>query len=363
VHNVPTTRAKVSFPQWITLQLIDACNLRCKMCYEWGENGSYHGRKSTLLKLEVVKKLIADCAPARPYYALFGGEPMAYPWLADVVAAIRSTGSRVDMPTNGMFLAKKAEMLCEAPLNRIWVSLDGPREVNDEQRGLGVFDAVQNGVQVLYDLRERRGQTEPKIGYTFIVTPGTHKYIQTFAEECIDFQKIDHLSIEFQTFIPEETYLRHRDFFRKTFGVQDTPCAKGLVAKLEDFSRMDYGEIARQIRWVRRKCEEHGVYFVCYPKTVDPDNYRAYFEKRIEDLIDRRDRCMFPWIYLEVASNGDATPCHTFYDYPIGNINEIPVLDIWRGERLGNMRNALRTHGLFPACSACARYYADPSKH
>lgn len=85
MHNVPTTRAKVSFPQWITLQLIDACNLRCKMCYEWGENGSYHGRKSTLLKLEVVKKLIADCAPARPYYALFGGEPMAYPWLADAV--------------------------------------------------------------------------------------------------------------------------------------------------------------------------------------------------------------------------------------------------------------------------------------
>jgi len=72
---------------------------------------------------------------------------------------------------------------------------------------------------------------------------------------------------------------------------------------------------------------------------------------------------MFPWIYLEIASNGDATPCHTFYDYPIGNLNETPVLDIWRGERLGNMRNALRTHGLFPACSACARYYADPSKH
>ncbi len=363
MQHQPNALRQFSYPQWITLQLIDACNLRCKMCYEWGENGSYHGRKSTLLKLEVVRKLVEDCSPAKPYYALFGGEPMAYPWLAEVVTSIRSAGSRVDMPTNGMFLAKKADTLCQAPLSRIWVSLDGPREINDEQRGKGVFDVVQNGMEVLYDLRETRGLSEPKIGYTFIVTPRTHKYIQAFGAECIDFKKIDHLSIEFQTFIPEQTYIRHRDFFRKTFGVEDTPCAKGLVADLEPFSRMDYEEIARQIKWMRQKCEEHGVYFVCYPKTIDPENYKAYFEKRIEDLMDRRDRCMFPWVYLEVGSNGDATPCHTFYDYPVGNVNGTPVLEIWRGEPLSKMRAALRTHGLFPACSACARYYADPSKH
>jgi MoaA/NifB/PqqE/SkfB family radical SAM enzyme len=53
---VHTTTSRFSYPQWITLQLIDACNLRCKMCYEWGENGSYHARKSTLLKLDVVRK-------------------------------------------------------------------------------------------------------------------------------------------------------------------------------------------------------------------------------------------------------------------------------------------------------------------
>lgn len=51
----------------------------------------------------------------------------------------------------------------------------------------------------------------------------------------MDFKKIDHLSIEFQILIPEETYIRHWDFFPKTFGAQDTPCAKGLVADLEPF--------------------------------------------------------------------------------------------------------------------------------
>ena len=28
-------------PNWVVLQITERCNLRCKMCYEWGENGAY----------------------------------------------------------------------------------------------------------------------------------------------------------------------------------------------------------------------------------------------------------------------------------------------------------------------------------
>lgn len=27
----------VSLPKWIFLQLLENCNLRCRMCYEWGD--------------------------------------------------------------------------------------------------------------------------------------------------------------------------------------------------------------------------------------------------------------------------------------------------------------------------------------
>lgn len=36
---------KRDIPKWIVLQLLEACNLRCQMCYEWGEGGSYIGKK------------------------------------------------------------------------------------------------------------------------------------------------------------------------------------------------------------------------------------------------------------------------------------------------------------------------------
>ena len=28
-------------PAWLVIQLLERCNLRCNMCYEWGESGAY----------------------------------------------------------------------------------------------------------------------------------------------------------------------------------------------------------------------------------------------------------------------------------------------------------------------------------
>ena len=37
--------ADIAHPKWIVIQLEERCNLRCKMCYEWGDNGSYLGKE------------------------------------------------------------------------------------------------------------------------------------------------------------------------------------------------------------------------------------------------------------------------------------------------------------------------------
>ncbi|UTV26936.1 radical SAM protein [Photobacterium atrarenae] len=350
-------------PVWVTLQLTDACNLRCKMCYEWGENGAYHGRKISRLDKDAVLRVIDECLPVKPYFALFGGEPMMYPWFEDVVGRIRQGGARVDVPTNGTFLKRKAEMLVETPPNRLWVSLDGPEEINDAQRGENVYRNVQEGVATLFELRERKGLKEPKIGYTFIVTPLTHLYIQGFFENCLDLDMVDHISIEFQTYATAHEHDQHRQLFRRLFGVEETPCAAGMQDDPRKFEMMDFEAIQAQIHWVEQACKKRGIYFVCYPKTIASENYRAYFTKQYADMADQRDKCFFPWIYMEVASNGDITPCHTFYDVPLGNIYEQSVSEIWNGGHMKNFRHQLlRQGGLFPICGSCARYYADPNK-
>ena len=142
----PASFIDTSLPKWVILQLLEHCNLRCRMCYEWGENGSYREKKTLRrLDVEVVKRVIDECKPAQPYYELYGGEPLLYPHIEKVLRAIKSAGSKVQLSTNGTLLAKYAELLVETAPERIWVSLDGPPEINDRQRGDGVFRQGRRG--------------------------------------------------------------------------------------------------------------------------------------------------------------------------------------------------------------------------
>ena len=72
-------------PRNITLHLTENCNLRCKMCYFWGESGCYSKNISfsqpKVLDFRIVKKLVKDLEHVKPSYSLFGGEPYYIPIL------------------------------------------------------------------------------------------------------------------------------------------------------------------------------------------------------------------------------------------------------------------------------------------
>src|SRR5689334_9898794 len=101
-------------PAWITIQLLEQCNLRCRMCYEWGDTGSYHSRnKLASLDLSVVLRTIEECLSTRPSFEFFGGEPLLYPGIWDVVRRIRKAGCNLAFSTNGTLLEDHAEQLAE----------------------------------------------------------------------------------------------------------------------------------------------------------------------------------------------------------------------------------------------------------
>ena len=110
-------------PRSVVLQLTEACNLRCKMCYYWGETGCYSnaelGRKPAVLDFELLKQVIQDLASAKPYYSLFGGESLLYPHFEELIHVIKGSGSIIDTPTNGTLLSKYASMLVETDFDRV----------------------------------------------------------------------------------------------------------------------------------------------------------------------------------------------------------------------------------------------------
>jgi radical SAM protein with 4Fe4S-binding SPASM domain len=349
----------VSTPRWVFLQLLESCNLRCRMCFEWGENGAYK-EKPELRKLDlnVVKKIIEDCSETKPYYELYGGEPLLYPWIDEVLELIYRHGSKAHFPTNGTLLERHAEMIMKYPPERIWVSLDGPEEINDAQRGEGVFRKAMNGIRKLYELREAKGSEYPKIGISTTVTPTNAKHLERFYFESIDLSMLDCISVELQQYVTQERYEQYAEVLKSQFNVHSAPIARGFIASKEQFQSIDAAELARQLKQIEQYCRETGKYFNAYPKVISEENIRHYFQAEWSKVTNMKKRCVFPWISTEINARGDVTSCHNFYDLTLGNVNEQGIKDIWNGPRYKEYRDYLRKQ-LFTICPGCCLYYNE----
>ena len=350
-----------NLPKWIFLQVIESCNLRCKMCYEWGESGAYKEKPELKqLELSAIKQIIEDCKSAKPHYDLFGGEPLLYPWIKEVLTAIKESGSTVSFPTNGTLLAKHAAMIVEAQPIRLWVSLDGPEEINDSQRGKGVFKKAMDGIDKLFERREASGTKKPQIGVSCTVTPLNYRYLEKFFFESLDLSKIDCFSMELQAFITEEMHEQYTHFISDKFGVSEAPMAQGFVRKLTEFDEIDYAELERQLTRIIEYCALNHIYLNQYPKDVSAENLRKYFSANAQSMSTVKTRCIYPWLSTEVNARGDVTSCHAYYDLSLGNIYEQSLLEIWSGPKYKEFRKYLKKN-LLPICTGCCLFYYDES--
>jgi radical SAM protein with 4Fe4S-binding SPASM domain len=348
----------IAAPSWVVLQLVEACNLRCTMCYEWGETGSYHDKPTLAsLDLDVALRVVRECLPTRPYFELFGGEPLLHPGIWEIISAIRSAGCELAFPTNGTLLEEHADRLVDTQATRLWVSLDGPERINDAQRGHGVFKRVMRGLDALAAAKRRRGTASPQIGITCVITPENHAHVEELFRSLLDLDIVGCVSLELQSWATAEQHRQYARLLRDEFGVPVAPYAHAYVREPARFAAVDRAELARQMARIRDACVARGVRFYSQPKTLDADNLDRYLRGDWHTMVDRRTRCAMPWTYAEVSARGDVTTCHTFYDLPLGNVYEQPLLEIWRGERLRRYREQLRD-GLLPICTACCRYYA-----
>jgi MoaA/NifB/PqqE/SkfB family radical SAM enzyme len=347
------------YPRWIVLQLVEACNLRCRMCYEWGEAGSYHHRPSTRLDLDLVRRVVRDCAPGRPLFELFGGEPFLYPHIAEVIELIGEAGCVLGIPTNGTLLDRFTDVLVgDAPI-RLWVSLDGPEEINDLQRGKGVFGRAMAGLETLRAARTARGRAFPQLGVTYIVTPLNADHVERCFLQSLDLGALDFVSIVLQNFATAAELDAYETVVRELGGTSAAH-ARGYLQDVGHFAGIDKPGLAAQIQRVREACRDAGVLFFSNPMTVDTANLESFFAARWDELTDRRSRCAFPWIYAEVSARGEVTTCHSFYDVTVGNLHDQGLLEIWRGARIERLRRHLRGE-LFPICTACCRYSENPT--
>ena len=109
----------------LRVSLIDRCNLRCRYCMP-EEQYLWLSREDILTVEEIGALVDAFTDLGVDRVRLTGGEPLIRPEVIEVVERIAGNVRVRDlsMTTNGVFLAKHAEALKKAGLDRVSVSLD-----------------------------------------------------------------------------------------------------------------------------------------------------------------------------------------------------------------------------------------------
>src|SRR5438128_8841588 len=110
-HLASAATVPVPMPTFVQLRVTNLCNLRCKMCGQWGDTGifrshSAHDAGDGALERARIQELIGarrqlslsdyvtlldEIAEWQPIVSLFGGEPLLYP---DILPLIREIKKR-----------------------------------------------------------------------------------------------------------------------------------------------------------------------------------------------------------------------------------------------------------------------------
>lgn len=356
----------LNLPRNIVLHLTEACNLKCKMCYFWGEKGSFSNRikKQNPLEInfEMVTQLIHELASGTPFYSLFGGEPLLYSNIDDLIVEIKNNGSQIDMPTNGTLLTKKARMLVQTGFDSVRVSIDGSREINDIQRGKGSFDKAVEGIKALYEEKRIHKVKNPIISIIYTVTPNNYDSIKDLFINNLNLSEIDWITIQMENFLTMEMGNSYARFLKSEYNISNGLYWRGMIRDTEDFRHIDINELTHQVNEVRKKFRELKKNILLLPPTFTNKNLNAYFHANWNGMDDLYKSCLVPWFAADVVANGDIAPCHVFYDLVMGNLHENSFTEIWNSEKYNKFREYMKNNNFMPICPSCCILYLSGKK-
>lgn len=310
---------KLSF---MSLQVTQNCNLRCKYCpytYNEGFNRLHNHKRMTKKTIALAIDMLVNKSIDNELLTIgfYGGEPLLeYELIKYTVEKIKKRIGerkiRFTITTNGTLLNEEILEFLDKYKFSVLISLDGPKDINDKNRifhmkDSSVFDVVMNNISLIKD---NYPNIMKRIGISMVVDPTNNIMIYKQL-----FDKYDYLNyvIANISLLDESHYINKRersDEFRRVIGNE---------------SFLTYLEVLNEIETSKN---------TFFNKLIRPNIVR-----KLEDLIISNEiptnyapsgQCI-PGNRLFVSANGDIFPCE--------KINELSDFTV-----MGNVQDGIITN-------------------
>ena len=345
----------MNFPQFISFTVLNACNLRCKMCGQWSETGYVKNKivdANPQLKVNVWKRLVDEISGHKIRFILLrGGEPFLYPGIMELIEYINSKGIFLSIDTNGTTIGKFAAGLVKLGNMHITFSADGPEHIHDEVRGLeGSFNEIKNNIALFNELEKESNKRISK-SICFTISKYSYKGLGEMPAVARDMG-ITSVNIVPYYFFSSKTGEEYESELKNNF---DTKAYSWKGFHHED-SGIDFAVFQQQ--YEKYISTLNGIEnFPFMPLKLE--EYKKWFED--SGSVVGSDQCMNVEKLIDIQPNGDANFCIDFPDYSIGNIKDSTIEEIWNSERAEKFRNYRREKPL-AICHRCGAKYCSEIK-
>lgn len=289
------------------VELTNACNLRCKYCFE---NDRTDDRKSFVMSKKILKKAIDFLLKDRKncHLTFFGGEPLLCKGLiefgigyANKIAREKRVYISYSIVTNGTKLDDKIISILNKNDVNIVYSFDGNKYSQNKYRpfasGANSYETVINNLKKLINTRK-----DQRYGHVIVrptITSDTIKLLEEIYNELV---QIGCKEISFSLVSAKE----NEDF----------------AIKSEDLDKLryEYGKMIDNY----------------YDELSNGHSYNKFFEAivaRIEKNSINKEFCDCGKRYMAIDANGNIYPCEGFIgikEFKIGNIVCDNINDIWK---------------------------------
>jgi len=333
----------------VYFKVTGSCNLRCKMCGQYGDKGVMKDcaaeESKKILPLETWKKFVDEVSVKKPTFYIWGGEPFLYPDLMPLCKHVTDKGLFLSVNTNGTLMERHAEQIVRDKWGTIFVSLDAFRDVNDELRGKGSYDKVIAGLKAISKEKEKQKRKYPMLSIVTVVTNKNYMDLANLSEASREYN-IDLHIYNLGTYTNDNIVATQKRFMKEKLDT-DIDC---LDAYNTGYNLgIDGQKLHKILHDIQEKNFGHAILTV---PTLNPEKTHTYYS---ELEIPVRNNCVVPWCQLNVNYNGDVHFCADYPDYILGNITNQSIKEIYNGDRANLFRKTLHEceGGMFPGCLRC----------
>jgi radical SAM protein with 4Fe4S-binding SPASM domain len=325
-------------PQFVQIEPVGQCNLRCKMCPIQFRPEGARGQPSAFMPYETYCSLIDQFGAVSELHLQGLGEPLLHPRFFDMVRYAAQRGVRVSTNTNMTVMTEAHAAECvQSGLDTLHVSLDGANaEVYEAIRVKARFDKVVRNLRRLMQAKAASQSTLPHIRLVAVAMrinlAELPELVRLASREGAASLSVQQLCHDFGESSLPERYKPMRAFIDEQILAQEDP------ARVADCFEEARSEARRQNLELRLPN--------MVPRTHAPD-------------VPGRHRCDWPWRGAYVSYDGKAMPCcmvATPDRINFGDIAADGVAGTWNNAPYTAFREQLSSAVPPEVCRSCAIY-------